>query len=558
MPVTKKKRIGENLIDRGLITKDQLAEGLERQAETGEPLGTALVELGYVSDFEWLEATSDQLDIPYLTLSNYIIDPEVAHVISEKLARKHKVIPLFRIENILSVGTSNPTNVVAIDDLTRQTNLEIEPILCAEKEINQALDEIYGSSDSMDEKMKEYHEGSGNGEGKQGEGETEAPIINIVNLIFNRAFKMNASDIHLNPEEKNLRIRYRIDGVLEDIWTQPKHLQGSIISRIKIMADMDIAERRRPQDGRFKLEMNNRMIDFRVSSLPTVFGENVVLRLLDPASVKVTLTDLGLSNNLENLLRKIIANPYGIVLVTGPTGSGKTTTLYASLNELNEVEKNIITIEDPVEYQLPLIRQSNMNPKAGMTFASGLRAILRQDPDIVMVGEVRDGETATVAVQAALTGHLVLSTLHTNDTAGALTRLVDMGVEPFLVSSSTSGIIAQRLVRKLCDHCKEPYTPSEDELKTLGLDKVQREIQFYHPVGCKKCRDSGYAGRIGIFEIMEVTEPIRELILKNASADVIKKVAMKKNGMTTLRHDGLRKVVNGVTSVEEVLRVTRV
>ncbi|MCF7805808.1 MAG: Flp pilus assembly complex ATPase component TadA [Candidatus Marinimicrobia bacterium] len=555
MAKTKKKRLGEILIDKGLITEEQLEQGLERQAETGEALGTALVELGYVSDYEWLEATSEQLDIPYLTLSNYIVSADVAHLISEKLARKYKAIPLFQIEDSLTVGIADPSNVVAIDDLSRQTGLEIEPVLCAEREIQETLDEVYGGSESMDEQMKEYHEGSED-EGPEGEGEVEAPIINIVNLIFNRAIKMGASDIHLNPEENSLRIRYRIDGILEDIWTQPKHLQGSIISRIKIMADMDIAERRRPQDGRFKLSIDNKTIDFRVSTLPTVFGENVVLRILDPTSVKVTLSDLGLSESLEKTLRQIIANPYGIVLVTGPTGSGKTTTLYASLNELNEVEKNIITIEDPVEYQLPLIRQANMNPKAGMTFASGLRSILRQDPDIVMVGEIRDGETATVAVQAALTGHLVLSTLHTNDTAGALTRLVDMGVEPFLVSSSTSGIIAQRLVRKLCDHCKKSYTPAKDELKSLGLDKVDREFQFHKPVGCKKCRDSGYLGRIGIFEIMELTDQIRDLILKDASSDVIKKAAIK-NGMTTLRHDGLRKVVNGITSVEELLRVTR-
>ena len=555
MAKSKKKRIGEILIENGLLTENQLQEGLERQAETGEHLGTALTNLGYLSDYEWLEALSDQLDIPYLTLSNYLISPDVAHMISEKLARKHTVIPLFKIENTLTIGIADPTNVLAIDALSRQTGLEIEPVLCSKQEIEETLDEVYGGSESMDEKLEQYHDKESEQSVETG-GETEAPIINIVNLIFKRAMKMKASDIHINPQEKDLRIRYRIDGVLEDLWTQPKHLQGSVISRIKIMADMDIAERRRPQDGRFKMEINNNMIDFRVSTLPTVFGENVVLRILDPTSVRVTLSDLGLSDSLETLLRKIIASPYGIVLVTGPTGSGKTTTLYASLNELNEVEKNIITIEDPVEYQLPLIRQSNMNPKAGMTFASGLRAILRQDPDIVMVGEIRDGETATVAVQAALTGHLVLSTLHTNDTAGALTRLIDMGVEPFLVASSTTGIVAQRLVRKLCEHCKEAYTPAKDELKTLGLDKVDREFKLYKPVGCKKCRDSGYSGRIGIFEIMDINEKIRDLILQEASSDVIKRTAIK-NGMTTLRHDGLRKVVNGISSVEELLRVTR-
>lgn len=555
MSTETQKRLGDILIESVLVSKDELEQALRRQEQTGEPLGKAIVNLGYLSEYELLEALSKQLDVPYLTLSNYLLNAEIAKLIPEEMARKYMVIPLFKIEKTLTVGINDPTNIVALDEISRYTGFEVEPVLCADKEIKESLDEVYGVASSMDRTMQEYQESS-NGEAAEGEGEAEVPIINIVNLIFKRALKVKASDIHLNPEEDKLRVRFRIDGVLEEIWSQPKRFQDAIISRIKVMAGLDIAEKRRPQDGRFKITIEDRSIDFRVSTLPTVHGENAVLRLLDPTSVSVELSQLGLNKKLEDSLRRLISVPYGVLLVTGPTGSGKTTTLYASLNELNDVEKNIITIEDPVEYQLEMIRQSNMNPKAGMTFAAGLRSILRQDPDIVMVGEIRDGETATVAVQAALTGHLVLSTLHTNDAPGALTRLVDMGVEPFLVASATSGILAQRLVRKLCEHCKEPYTPDDAELKSLGLGKVKKKLTFHKSVGCKKCRKSGYSGREAVFEILEMNEELRELVLKNASSDTIKRVAIK-NGMTTLRHDGLRKVVNGITSVEEVLRVTR-
>jgi len=555
MSTDTQKRLGDILIESVLVSKDELEQALRRQEQTGEPLGKAIVNLGYLSEYELLEALSKQLDVPYLTLSNYLLNAEIAKLIPEEMAKKYMVIPLFKIEKTLTVGINDPTNIVALDEVSRYTGYEVEPVLCADNEIKESLDEVYGVASSMDRTMMEYQESS-NGETTTNEGEAEVPIINIVNLIFKRALKVNASDIHLNPEEDKLRVRFRIDGVLEEVWSQPKRFQDAIISRIKVMASLDIAEKRRPQDGRFKITIEDRSIDFRVSTLPTVHGENAVLRLLDPTSVSVELAQLGLNKKLEDALRRLISVPYGVLLVTGPTGSGKTTTLYASLNELNDVEKNIITIEDPVEYQLEMIRQSNMNPKAGMTFAAGLRSILRQDPDIVMVGEIRDGETATVAVQAALTGHLVLSTLHTNDAPGALTRLVDMGVEPFLVASATSGILAQRLVRKLCDHCKEPYTPDDAELKSLGLGKVKKKLTFHKPVGCKKCRSSGYSGREAVFEILEMNEELRELVLKNASSDTIKRVAIK-NGMTTLRHDGLRKVVNGITSVEEVLRVTR-
>jgi len=551
---TANKRIGDILVDTGYITEDQLKEGLQRQAKTGERLGKAIMSLGYLTEDELLNVLSEQLSIPHLTLSDYQYEPSMVNEVPEELSREHTMIPLFRIDDTLTIGLSDPSDVIALDEVRRHTGYEVEPVLCSEREITEALDEMYGESSSMDRTMQEYHDSSVEIDGGE-DGEGESPIINIVNLIFTRAIKNRASDIHLNPEEDFLRVRFRIDGVLEEIWNQPKRFQEAIISRIKVMADMDIAERRRPQDGQFKMTMDGKDIDFRVSTLPTVYGENVVIRILDPDSIRTRLDQLGMSGNTEKVFRRIISNPYGIVFVTGPTGSGKTTTLYAALNEVNSVSQNIITIEDPVEYRLDMIRQSNMNPRTGMTFASGLRSILRQDPDVIMVGEIRDHETASVAVQAALTGHLVLSTLHTNDTSGALTRLVDMGVEPFLVASSTNGILAQRLVRKLCEHCRDPYTPDRELLNRLGLQNMEREFTFYRAQGCKRCRNSGYAGRSGIFEVMEITEEIRELIQTNGSAEEIKRTSVKQ-GMIPLRHDGLRKAVNGITSIEEVLRVT--
>ncbi len=550
------KRIGDILVDVGHISEEQLEEGLQRQEKTGERLGKAIVNLGYITEFDLLNVLSDQMAIPYLTLQNYSQDVDVVRQVPEPLARKHTIIPLFKIDDTLTIGISDPTDVVALDEIRRETGFEVEPVLCSEREIKNALNEIYGGeSASMDQTMREYQESSI--ESEEGEVEdAESPIINIVNLIFTRAIKMRASDIHLNPEEEFLRVRFRVDGVLEEMWNQPKRFQEAIISRIKVMADMDIAERRKPQDGQFKMNVEGKPIDFRVSTLPTVYGENTVIRILDPEAIRTRLGELGMGRKAEEAYRRIVSTPYGIVFVTGPTGSGKTTTLYATLNKLNQVEKNIITIEDPVEYRLEMIRQSHMNPKTGMTFAAGLRSILRQDPDIIMVGEIRDYETASTAVQAALTGHLVLSTLHTNDTAGALTRLVDMGVEPFLVASATSGILAQRLVRKLCEHCKKPYEPDQEMLSDLGLQGVDRDLTFYHPVGCKRCRETGYSGRTGIFEVMELTEELQEMVQKSAGSEEIKRQSVKQ-GMIPLRHDGLRMVVRGITSVEEVLRVTR-
>ncbi|RMD85832.1 MAG: type II/IV secretion system protein, partial [Calditrichaeota bacterium] len=384
----------------------------------------------------------------------------------------------------------------------------------------------------------------------------EAPVVKLVNLIIAQAILDKASDIHIEPEEKSLRVRYRIDGILHEAFNPPKHLQAAIISRIKILSDLDIAESRVPQDGRFQVSLNGREVDLRVSTLPTVHGENVVLRILDKSSLMIDLEELGFSEDSLKQFKSLLASSYGIILVSGPTGSGKTTTLYSALQSINTPDKNIVTIEDPVEYRLKMIRQSQVNVKAGLTFASGLRAILRQDPDIVMVGEIRDSETAKIAVEAALTGHLVLSTIHTNDAPGGLTRLTEMGVEPFLTASATVGVVAQRLVRRICENCKEPYKPSPAILEELGISQ-EKERRFYRGVGCEECKNTGYKGRMGIYEIMSMDETLRELTLKQASSDQIKKVAIQ-HGMRTLRQDGLFKAIQGITTLEEVIRVTNV
>jgi type II secretory ATPase GspE/PulE/Tfp pilus assembly ATPase PilB-like protein len=385
----------------------------------------------------------------------------------------------------------------------------------------------------------------------------ETPVVKLVNLIISQAIQEKASDIHIEPEEKSLMVRFRIDGILYESLNPPKALQAAIISRIKILADLDIAESRIPQDGRYQVSLNGREIDLRVSTLPTVYGENVVLRILDKGSLALDLTKLGFEHDAFRQFREMLASSYGVILVSGPTGSGKTTTLYSALQSINTADKNIITVEDPVEYRLRRIRQSQVNVKAGLTFAAGLRSILRQDPDIIMVGEIRDHETAQIAVESALTGHLVLSTIHTNDAPGGLTRLTEMGVEPFLTASATVGIMAQRLVRRLCDNCKQAYTPKPAILKKLGLDHggAQKQRVFYQGAGCQKCKNSGYKGRQGIYELMQLNQEIRELTLKNASSDQIKRAAYN-NGMRSLRRDGLIKALKGITSLEEVFRVT--
>ncbi|KPK40062.1 MAG: type II secretion system protein GspE [Omnitrophica WOR_2 bacterium SM23_29] len=560
MPKREKKFLGEAMVELGLITPDKLKEAKEEAEKTREPLRRILIRLGMVDEEAILSFIEEQMGIPRMDLSNYLIDPKIIELIPENLAHKYLLIPLFKIGDTLTVAMADPMDVFAIDEIRLKTHCEIEPVVVSEKDISKTIDQYYGAKGSIEEVLRSIDkEKLGLLEGgeidlKKLEGLIEeAPVVKIVNLIIMNAIKENASDIHLEPDENVLRTRYRIDGVLHEVISPPKSLQAAIISRVKILSGMDIAEKRIPQDGRYQLKLENRQIDCRISTVPTVHGENVVIRLLDLTSVLLGLGELGFSPEILKVYEKLIRKPYGIILVTGPTGSGKTTTLYASLSTINSPEKNIITIEDPIEYRLELIRQMQVNPKAGLTFANGLRSILRQDPDIIMVGEIRDLDTAEIAIQAALTGHLVFSTLHTNDAPGAITRLVDMGVEPFLVSSSVTAVIAQRLVRMICQDCKESYAPEEKILKDMGLPK---STKFFKGKGCKKCLSTGYKGRIAIFELMVPDDGVRALTVAKASSNEIRKAALK-SGMKMMRDDGIEKVKDGVTTLEELLRVTQ-
>lgn len=558
------KKFGELLLQKGVITKSQLLEAFNYKKHNDEELTQVLANKGFAADEDIYSCLAEHLNIPFIQLHDYAIDPAVLALVPKELALKHRVFPVFKIEDSLTIAMANPGDVQAIDRLHRESGFEIEPAVSLERDILYAIETHYENGQELDSSLDEVIQNIESEKPKEAETTSaeklkqlsaETPVVKLVNLILSQAILERASDIHVEPEEKTLQVRFRVDGLLHDNLTPPKHLQAAMISRIKILADLDIAESRVPQDGRFQVSINGREVDFRVSTLPTVYGENIVLRILDKSSLMLNLEDLGLEKESYRLLKEMIASSYGIILVSGPTGSGKTTTLYSILQALNRPDTNIITVEDPVEYRLKRIRQAQVNVKAGLTFATGLRAILRQDPDVIMVGEIRDSETAKIAVEAALTGHLVLSTIHTNDAPGGLTRLTEMGIEPFLSASSTIGIIAQRLVRKLCENCRRPYKPNKTMLSQLKITEMKKDIEFYRGEGCYHCKNMGYKGRSGIYEIMVVDEEIRELTLNNASADEVKRAA-KRKGMRNLRHDGIRKAINGITSIEEVLRVT--
>jgi len=563
MPPKRRKSLSDSLVEQGIISQEDLRTAISDSEKTGESLRKTLVRLGLVSEEDIISFFEEQLGIPYVELGSYIIDSKVIKSIPEELARKYTIIPLFKSGETITLAMADPLNVIALDDLRLKTGCTIEPVAANETDIKNSINQYYGTGGSIDEVIKTIQTKAIGAEEEEEisleklhDMAEEAPIIKLVNLIILQAIRDGASDIHIEPEEKDLRVRARIDGVLHDVSTIPKHLQAAVISRTKIMADLNIATKRIPQDGRFQINIENNQIDVRISALPTIYGENIVMRLLDTSSVLLGLEQLGFSENNLDQFKLLITRPHGIILVTGPTGSGKTTTLYSALNTINTPDKNIITVEDPVEYRLAGIRQSQINPKAGLTFASGLRSILRQDPDVVMVGEIRDRETAEIAVQAALTGHLVFSTLHTNDAAGALTRLTDMGIEPFLISSSIIGVIAQRLVRTICPSCKEEFTPTEKSLKELGIEKENENIKIFKGKGCKNCKNTGYKGRIGIFEQMLLNDKIKDLVLERTSSVVIKRAAQEA-GMKTLREDGLDKVMKGITTLDEVMRVTQ-
>lgn len=559
------KRIGDILIEQGLITPQQLKEALETQKNGDKKrLGEIFVETEIITKDELYEVLQFVYETEYVDLSNYVIDPEVISLIPEKVALQFKLIPLSKSDNELIIAMANPLDVYAIDFVRGHTKIKkIKSLLAPEEDVLNTINSYYelGEYDDIIERLGTevvFKEDEEEEDSKKLEAiSREAPIIQLVNMLIVQGVKDRASDIHIEPNEKGLLIRFRIDGMLHDVRALPNTIKSAVVSRIKILAKMDIAERRLPQDGRFQVKFGTREVDLRVSTIPTVLGEKVVLRLLDKSKGLIKLEQLGfISEQLEEF-KSIITKSYGIILLTGPTGSGKTTTLYAALNEVNSKDKNIITVEDPVEYKLTRVNQIQIKPKINLTFANTLRSILRQDPDVIMVGEIRDVDTAQIAVQAALTGHLVFSTLHTNDAASALTRLIDMDVETFLISSSVIGVIAQRLVRVICEKCKEEYTPGKDVLSGLDLkvnSKGNSSVKLFRGTGCPFCKNTGYYGRTSLYELIVLDEEIRALIISKTPSNIIKDAAIKK-GMKTLKDSGLEKVMQGITTIEEVLRV---
>jgi type IV pilus assembly protein PilB len=558
--VDERKLIGRILIDEGVLTEEQLKKAVAHQQNNGEPLGQALIELGYATEEQVTRALATQFDLPYVDLNDVEIPEDVLRVVPFGVAKEYNVIPIAQNNGRLTVAMSKPNDVFALDNLRFILNMDIDCVLATSGDVLAAIENYYQTHAKV--RMEDIAKKSdvsvqvrGGKEEEAAEGD-DAPIIRLVHLIIAEALRQRASDIHVEPLEHRLRIRYRIDGVCFEVDSQPKVNQGPILSRLKIMAGVDIAEKRRPQDGRINLKFEGRDIDIRVSCLPATNGESIVMRLLDKEKGLKELDELGFDESDLQRFHSVVKRPHGILLVTGPTGSGKTTTLYAALKKLNRTDVKIITAENPVEYLVEGINQCEAKPKIGLTFARILRSMLRQAPNIILVGEIRDHETAETAVQAALTGHLVCSTLHTNDAPSALTRLIDLGVKPFLVSSSVLAILAQRLVRVLCDNCKEPYKPTLSELKAVGMTPEMIEGRtIFRKAGCPRCKNAGYMGRLGVYELMEMNTEIRALTFDEASTQDIRKAAIL-SGMTTLQEDGVRKVLAGRTSIEEVLRLT--
>ncbi|AEA34095.1 GspE/PulE family protein [Hippea maritima] len=551
----KKIRIGDLLKEKGYITEAQLKVALNEAKSKGKKLGEMLVELGYITEELMTDVLAEQLGIEKATLEDIKFEKPLKEALPEKLARRFKVVPVDVKDNKLIIATSDPTDIFALDEISRITHKEIIPTIISKDELFSALERIYGTEDKLYKIVDDVEKkiiSSGSDEDILRNLAEDASVVNLVDSIIAKALTDKASDIHIEPDEDILRVRYRIDGILHEVLSLNKVLHPAVISRIKIMSNMNIAEKRLPQDGRFKLRKNFKDVDFRVSTLPTNYGEKVVLRILDREKALLDLRNIGMDEYSLKIYEDMISKPYGIILISGPTGSGKTTTLYASLNKLNTPEKNIITVEDPIEYNFKLINQVSVDETAGLTFANALRSILRQDPDIIMIGEIRDKDTAEIAIQASLTGHLVLSTIHTNDAASSAVRLIEMGIENYLVSTSLIGVVGQRLVRKICPHCKVSYKPEKELIERLGLDN---DIVLYKGEGCEKCKFSGYQGRIGIYEVMKIDRDIRSLINKNAPIDEIRQKA-KENGMRFMRDSGLELVKKGVTTLEEVLRAT--
>jgi type IV pilus assembly protein PilB len=556
-------KLGEVLVSEGKITPEQLEEALTIQREGGGDLGTVLLSLGHVSKADLAAALAKRLRLEYVEITENDVERQAASLVDRRVLRKHGALPLRVEDGRLVVAMSDPTNFYALEDLAMLSGHPIKPVVALDDEIRRVFDKAFAIGQEVSDILEEAAEYSLVEESTEVElgvdaGPDEAPIVKVVGAILQRAVGEGASDIHVEPRANELTVRLRVDGVLREVMSVPSKLQAGVIARFKILSNLDIAERRVPQDGRFSVRSGGQKIDLRAATLPTVFGEKVVLRLLDSSSVEADLTKLGFARRDLERFEEVYRRPYGTVLVTGPTGSGKSTTLYATLTELNTPEKNIITVEDPVEYRMRGINQIQVNPKAGLTFASGLRSILRTDPDVVMIGEIRDFETAKISIEAALTGHMVLATLHTNDAPAAVTRLTDMGVEPFLTASAVDFVIAQRLARRLCERCKGPVEIERELLEAMGFPFKQlpegEEPTFHKTVGCDRCGGTGYRGRVGIYELMVVDEQIKEMILHRASAGEIGRVAEQEGAMVRLREDGLLKAAKGITTIEEVLR----
>jgi len=554
----KAKQLGQILIEQGLISSEQLQQALEEHRKTPKSLGRVLIDLGLIKEADLVRALAEQVGLEFVDLAEFQIDPGSTTLLPEALARRYRAIPVGERDGKLLVAMSDPANVYALDDIRTITGRDVQPVVATAADVEQAIQKYSGMDGQVEALSAAAADQADDTEVQIEAAVEEAPIVKLVQAIMTQAVGDRASDVHIEPTEKDVRVRFRVDGVLHEVMHSPKNIQGGLISRLKVMADLNIAEKRVPQDGRISMRVGGRQLDLRVATLPTVFGEKVVIRVLDKSNALLRLEDLGFMEDAYKRFEASFRKPYGALLVTGPTGSGKSTSMYATLNILNEEDKNIITVEDPVEYRLAGVNQMQVNPKAGLTFASALRSILRADPDIVLIGEIRDKETATIAIEAALTGHLVLSSLHTNDAASAVSRLVEMDVETFLVASAIDCVVAQRLARKLCVRCKEGYVPEQTQLQMAGYPEwLWSEItELFRPAGCSACSNTGYRGRIGLYEVMQMSEEIERLTVDRASADQIKAVSIQQ-GMMTLRDDGLEKTRMGITSIEEIARVVK-
>ena len=555
----KPKQLGQILLEQGLLEQDQLDRALEEHRNTPKSLGRVLIDLGYIRERDLVRALAEQVGLEFVDLTEYRIDPGIATLIPEAICRRYRALAIGERDGKLLVAMSDPANVYALDDIRTITGRDVQPVVATANDVEQAIAKFTGAGDQVEALASEAVEALER-EADLSDVEAaveDAPIVKLVQAIMNQAVTDRASDVHIEPTEKDVRVRFRVDGVLHEVMHSPKSIQGGLISRLKVMADLNIAEKRVPQDGRVSIRVGTKQLDLRLATLPTVFGEKIVIRILDKSNALLKLSDLGFQQHAFDRYEEAFRKPYGAILVTGPTGSGKSTTLYATLNIVNSVDKHIVTIEDPVEYRLPGVNQIQVNPKAGLTFASALRSILRADPDIILIGEIRDRETAMIAVESALTGHLVLSSLHTNDAPSAISRLTEMEVETFLVASAVDVVVAQRLARLLCEKCREAHEPNPEELREAGID-VSRHAggQFFRAVGCTACSNTGYRGRFGLYEVMPMTEEIERLTVERASSNAIRTVAIEQ-GMRTLRDDGLEKAAAGLTSIEEIARVVK-